>query len=94
MLGVVVERNQVQATAHLAAEMFEAWHQVMEVTLHAMLQDGVKREMKLAVIFEVIQDLLLKVRTASFIVISYPIPAPCTFGLASSLIMKICTQAL
>ena len=62
---MVVERNQVQATAHMAAEMLEAWHQVMAVTLHAMLQDGVKREMKLAVIFEVIQDLLLKVRSAN-----------------------------
>jgi len=61
---VVVERNLAQAATHLASEMVEAWHQVTEVTLHAMLQDGVKREMKMAVIFEVVQDLLLKVSLA------------------------------
>ncbi len=62
MLAIVVKRNLFQAASHLSSEMCESWRQVMEVTLHAMLQDGVKREMKLAVIFEVIQDLLLKVR--------------------------------
>lgn len=73
MLGVVVQRNQVQAAAHLAAEMLEAWRQIMEVTLHAMLEDGVKREMKLAVIFEVIQDLLLKVLIeSSYILFGIP----------------------
>lgn len=63
VLSIVVKRNLLQAASHVSSEMCESWREVMEVTLHAMLQDGVKREMKLAVIFEVIQDLLLKART-------------------------------
>ncbi len=61
MLGVVLQRNQVQASAHLAMELFESWRELVEVTLHAMLQDDIKRELKIAVLFELIQDLLIKV---------------------------------
>ena len=51
----------MQATSHLAMELFESWRQLVEITLHAMLQDNVKRELKVAVLFELIQDLLIKV---------------------------------
>ena len=63
VLGVVVQCNQVAAASHLSQELFESWRQLVETTLHAMLQDDVKRELKVAVLFELIQDLLLKVRT-------------------------------
>lgn len=65
VLSVVVQRNQIEATAHLSRELFESWRQLVETTLHAMLQDGFKRELKVAVLFELIQDLLLKVLVLS-----------------------------
>ena len=61
ILSVVVERNQVEAAAHLSRELFESWRQLVEISLHAMLQDDIKRELKVAVLFELIQDLLIKV---------------------------------
>lgn len=51
----------MEATAHLSQELFESWRQLVETTLHAMLQDDIKRELKVAVLFELIQDLLIKV---------------------------------
>ncbi len=63
VLKVVVERNQVEAASHLSRQLFESWRQLVETALHAMLQDDIKRELKVAVLFELIQDLLIKVRT-------------------------------
>lgn len=62
ILRVVVERNQLQRASHVAVELFESWRQLVEISLHAMLQDDIKRELKVAVLFELIQDLLIKVQ--------------------------------
>lgn len=66
MLAVVVRRNQTEAASHLAQELFESWRQLVETSLHAMLQDHIKRELKVAVLFELIQDLLIKVCQLKF----------------------------
>jgi len=63
LLAVVVRRNQMEAAAHLSQELFESWRQLVETALHAMLQDDIKKEFKVTVLFELIQDLLIKVHT-------------------------------
>ena len=57
----MVQRNQVEAASHVARRLFESWQQLLEIALHTMLADENKRELKVAVLFEIIQDLLLKV---------------------------------
>ena len=62
MLEVVVERNSVLQNLHGNSHLFESWRQLVEVTLHALVQGGVREEGEVAVLFELTQDLLLKVR--------------------------------
>ncbi|XP_064397234.1 nuclear pore complex protein Nup205-like isoform X2 [Halichondria panicea] len=61
ILVVVVMRNRVFDCNHGNSELFESWRQLVEVALHSLGQVGVKSEVKVAVLFELIQDLLLKV---------------------------------
>ncbi len=65
ILGAVFQRNQVKETLHAHSQLFEAWRQLAEMVLHAVTQDGLKKELKMTVLFELIQDLLLKVSTLS-----------------------------
>ena len=58
---MVVCRNQVREDVHVSCTLFEAWRQLVEVTLHSLGEEGVRREVKMALLFELIQDLLLKV---------------------------------
>lgn len=51
----------METVLHLSGELFESWRQLVEMSLHAMLQEDLKRELKVAVLFELIQDLLMKV---------------------------------
>ncbi len=66
ILVVVVMRNKVFDCNHGNYELFESWRQLVEVALHSLGQVGVKSEVKVAVLFELIQDLLLKVRVVAF----------------------------
>lgn len=61
---MVVMRNRVFDCNHGNSELFESWRQLVEVALHSLGQVGVKSEVKVAVLFELIQDLLLKVRSS------------------------------
>lgn len=61
ILSVVFQRNRVRETLHAHSHLFEAWRQLVEVLLHTATQEGMKRELKMTVLFELIQDLLLKV---------------------------------
>ena len=61
ILEMVVCRNQVREDVHVSCTLFEAWRQLVEVTLHSLGEEGVRREVKMALLFELIQDLLLKV---------------------------------
>ncbi len=63
ILAVVVSRNRVLECNHANRELFESWRQLVEVCLHSLEQAGVGREVKVAVLFELVQDLLLKVHT-------------------------------
>ena len=62
LLSYVESRNHVNS--HLSAnyELFESWRQLVEVMLHCLVHSDMKKELKIAVLFELIQDLLLKVR--------------------------------
>ena len=58
---MVVCRNQVRENVYVSCTLFEAWRQLVEVTLHSLGEEGVRREVKMTLLFELIQDLLLKV---------------------------------
>ena len=58
---MVVGRNRVLESNHGNSELFESWRQLVEVMLHSLGQVGVKQDLKVAVLFELIQDSLLKV---------------------------------
>ena len=58
---MLVQRNRVRENGHAHQMLLEAWHQVVEITLNTLVQDSLRVELKVAVLFELIQDLLLKV---------------------------------
>ena len=70
-------RNSVQENRHGNGHLFQGWRQLVEVTLHSLVQGGggrvggggsgggVKREGEVAVLFELTQDLLTKVCTCT-----------------------------
>ena len=70
----MVLRNSVQENRHGNGHLFQSWRQLVEVTLHTLVQGGgegggggrggggVKREGEVSVMFELTQDLLTKVQ--------------------------------
>lgn len=63
ILAVVVQRNGINEAAYSQQLLFASWSQLVEVTLHALAGGGGEREEpgRVAVLFDLIQDLLLKV---------------------------------
>ena len=59
ILSVVVERNIISEVTHCRRHLLESWQQLVEVTLTTVVT-GEGRG-KATVLFELIQDLLLKV---------------------------------
>ena len=57
----VTARNHVNGRAFANYELFESWRQLVEVMLHSLVHSDMKKGLKVAVLFELIQDLLLKV---------------------------------
>ena len=58
-------RNQVAENSHAHFQLFEGWRHLVEVLLHSVGEGGgvgVGREVRVGVLFEIVQDLLLKVR--------------------------------
>ena len=54
-------RNHTNHHLYANYEFFESWRQLVEVMLHCLVTSDMKKELKIAVLFELIQDLLLKV---------------------------------
>ena len=62
LLSYVESRNHVNSHLNANYELFESWRQLVEVMLHCLVHSDMKKELKIAVLFELIQDLLLKVQ--------------------------------
>ena len=62
---MVVQRNVVNEAAFSQQLLFASWSQLLEVTLHAQVGGSVELEIpgRIALLFDLIQDLLLKVRS-------------------------------
>ena len=58
----VVERNAYRGMLYSKRQAFDAWRQVVEVILTACSEDLLQGEPRQSVIFELLQDLLVKVR--------------------------------
>ena len=58
----MVERNRCLEVAHAHSTLFKAWRQLVEVTLITLGQDLIPLEHKVLILFEVLQELLLKVK--------------------------------
>ncbi|KAL5475599.1 hypothetical protein EMCRGX_G025430 [Ephydatia muelleri] len=61
ILETVVERNRCLEVAHAHSTLFKAWRQLVEVTLITLGQDLMPLEHKVLILFEILQELLLKV---------------------------------
>lgn len=62
MLEHVVERNQVTDNSHAQCELFNAWRQVVEVMMTSSgSHDVLQSDSRMALLFELLHDLLLKV---------------------------------
>ena len=61
ILRCAVERNAMRASLAQKRTAFEAWRQVTEVLLTACPEDLLPGETRQAVIFELLQELLIKV---------------------------------
>lgn len=61
LMSFVNSRDRVNREIHANYELFESWRQLVEVMLHSLVHGNMKKELKMAVLFELIQDLLLKV---------------------------------
>lgn len=62
ILQNVVEQNSVREALHVKREAFEGWRRVVEVVLASCPPDILPKDTRLAVISEILQELLLKVR--------------------------------
>ena len=60
----MVQRNWINEAAYSQQLLFTSWSQLLEVTLHALIGGGGEWEEpgRITVLFNLIQDLLLKVR--------------------------------
>ena len=61
LMTYVRVRNRINHHLYANYELFESWRQLVEVMLHCLVHSDKKKELKITVIFELIQDLLLKV---------------------------------
>ena len=60
-MSYIQARNRINGHVYANYEVFESWRQLVEVMLHCLVHSDMKKELKVAVLFELIQDLLLKV---------------------------------
>ena len=63
----MVERNQMRASVHAKRQALEAWRQVTEVILSACPLDLLHGEQRQTILFELLHDLLVKVRFSSYL---------------------------
>ena len=69
VLEHVVERNQVTDNNHTQCELFNAWRQVVEVMMTSSgSHDFLQSDSRMALLFELLHDLLLKVRAIQVLV--------------------------
>ncbi|XP_013384593.1 nuclear pore complex protein Nup205 [Lingula anatina] len=61
VLAHIVQRNAVRECLHSKRSAFEAWRQVVEVILTACPEDLLQGEARQTVLFELLQDLFLKI---------------------------------
>ena len=58
---MVIERNKVCQSMHSKHQVFDSWRQVTEIILSACPKDLLQGETRQNVLFEILQDLLMKV---------------------------------
>ena len=74
----VVERNQVTDNNHAQCELFNAWRQVVEVMMTSSgSHDFLQSDSRMALLFELLHDLLLRVRTIYVLVYSINLSINC-----------------
>ncbi|XP_045195259.2 nuclear pore complex protein Nup205-like [Mercenaria mercenaria] len=61
ILRMVIERNKVCQSLHSKHQAFDSWRQVTEIILTACPEDLLQGETRQTVLFELLQDLLMKV---------------------------------
>ena len=61
ILKTVIDRNQVCRSLHSKHQAFEGWRQVTEIVLTSCPEDLLQGELRQTVLFEILQDLLMKV---------------------------------
>ena len=61
ILKTVIDRNKVCKSLHSKHQAFEGWRQVTEIVLTACPEDLLQGELRQTVLFEILQDLLIKV---------------------------------
>lgn len=61
LLKVVIHRNKVCQSLYSKDQAFESWRQVVEIILCACPQDLLQGETRQTVLFEILNDLLMKV---------------------------------
>jgi nuclear pore complex protein Nup205 len=59
---MVIERNKVCQSMHSKHQAFDSWRQVTEIILTACPEDLLQGETRQNVLFEMLQDLLMKVK--------------------------------
>ena len=58
---MAVERNRVQEVMHCQQLLMDSWCRVVEIMMGVVNNDSEKEDVTISVLFEIIQDLLLKV---------------------------------
>ena len=61
ILKTVVDKNLVCKSLHSKHQGFEGWRQVTEILLTACPEDLLQGELRQTILFEILQDLLIKV---------------------------------
>lgn len=64
-MEVIVRRNNINEIVHSRQLYIESWQQVVEVLMSVVNEEGEKETLRIDVLFELIQDLLLKVERES-----------------------------
>ena len=67
ILKNMIERNIVCQCLHSKQHAFDAWRQVIEIILTACPVDLLQGEVRQTVLFEILQDLLIKVNDCSWV---------------------------
>ena len=61
ILRTVVRRNHVWEVMHCHQQMMDSWCKVVEIMVGVVGEDNETEGVKISVLFEIVQDLLLKV---------------------------------